>query len=144
MPETVDLGQGASISMAYNVNAPGPVNMTDQQDLSAYMETRSNPPPPWPTNGGNTVIFVDTPPGASSEMHRTQSLDYTIQIVGEIELSLSNGETKLIKPGDVVIQRGTLHKWHNPSSTQWSRFVGICSGAAPIVSKNKGALPIVM
>lgn len=144
VPISLDLGQGASISMGYSTSGPGPVNMTNQQDMNVYLAGQSKPPSPWPTNGGNTLIFVDTPPGASSEMHRTQSLDYTIQILGEVELSLSNGDMKVIRPGDVVVQRGTLHKWRNTSDTQWSRFVGICSGAEPIVSKNKGALPVVM
>lgn len=129
VPISLDLGQGASISMGYNTSGPGPVNMSSQQDLDVYLAGQSKPPSPWPTNGDNTLIFVDTPPGASSELHHTQSLDYTIQIVGEIELGLSNEQVRVIKPGDVAVQRGTLNRWRYTSDTHWSRFLGLCSSA---------------
>lgn len=47
-------------------------------------------------------------------MHRTQSVDYGIVIAGEMTLVLDKAET-LLKPGDVVIQRGTNHAWANRS-----------------------------
>lgn len=141
---TTDLGKGASLSLGYNTNAAAPLDLTDRKDLDVYLKAINNPPPLWTENGGSNLWFVDTPPGTSSELHRTQSLDFSIQIVGEIELMLSNGDTRLIKPGDVVIQRGTLHKWTNPSSTQWSRFVGITTGSQPIVTKNNGTLSVVL
>jgi quercetin dioxygenase-like cupin family protein len=49
-------------------------------------------------------------------MHRTESIDYGIVIEGEIYLILDESET-LIKPGNVVIQRGTNHAWDNRGST---------------------------
>ena len=99
------------------------------------------PPPP----NGTRIRFVDIPPdtaeflahGASKMqaafaeigdaaastvqahsphplMHRTESVDYGIVIEGEITLILDRGET-LLKPGDVVVQRGTNHAWANRS-----------------------------
>ena len=47
-------------------------------------------------------------------MHRTQSVDYGIVLEGEIVLVLDQGEVAL-KPGDVVVQRGTNHGWANRS-----------------------------
>ena len=47
-------------------------------------------------------------------MHRTETLDYGIVLEGEIYLVLDDSET-LLKPGDVVIQRGTNHAWSNRS-----------------------------
>lgn len=47
-------------------------------------------------------------------MHRTQSVDYGIVIAGEMTLVLDEGEA-LLKPGSVVIQRGTNHAWANRS-----------------------------
>jgi mannose-6-phosphate isomerase-like protein (cupin superfamily) len=47
-------------------------------------------------------------------MHRTESVDYGVVISGEMTLVLDAGET-LLKPGDVVIQRGTNHAWANRS-----------------------------
>ena len=40
-------------------------------------------------------------------MHRTQSLDFGVVLEGEIELVLDSGETRLLKRGDVAVQRGT-------------------------------------
>ncbi|MDX8557874.1 cupin domain-containing protein [Elizabethkingia sp. HX CGY] len=47
-------------------------------------------------------------------MHQTKTLDYIVILSGEIYLILEEGET-LLKPGDIVIQRGTNHAWSNRS-----------------------------
>ena len=43
-------------------------------------------------------------------MHETHSLDVICLLRGDASLILENGETRL-KPGQVVIQRGTNHAW---------------------------------
>ena len=45
-------------------------------------------------------------------MHRTQSVDYGIVMEGEVTLILDDSEVTL-RPGSVVIQRGTNHAWAN-------------------------------
>lgn len=47
-------------------------------------------------------------------MHRTESVDYGVVIEGEMTLVLDQGEV-LLKPGSVVVQRGTNHAWANRS-----------------------------
>lgn len=47
-------------------------------------------------------------------MHRTESVDYGIVIEGEMTLVLDDSEVTL-RPGSVVIQRGTNHAWANRS-----------------------------
>ena len=47
-------------------------------------------------------------------MHRTETVDYGVVIEGEIVLVLDHSEVAL-KPGGVVIQRGTNHAWANRS-----------------------------
>ncbi len=47
-------------------------------------------------------------------MHRTESVDYGVVIAGELTLVLDHGEVQL-KPGSVVVQRGTNHAWANRS-----------------------------
>jgi mannose-6-phosphate isomerase-like protein (cupin superfamily) len=47
-------------------------------------------------------------------MHRTESVDYGIVIEGEMTLVLDDSEV-LLKPGSVVVQRGTNHAWANRS-----------------------------
>ena len=47
-------------------------------------------------------------------MHRTESVDYGVVIEGEMTLVLDDSEV-LLKPGSVVVQRGTTHAWANRS-----------------------------
>lgn len=60
--------------------------------------------------GGSVVRIVDMLPGASSPMHRTNSIDYGIIISGTIELELDNDVFKTLEAGDIIVQRGTIHK----------------------------------
>ena len=46
-------------------------------------------------------------------IHTTRTIDYVIVLSGEIDLELDEGTVHL-KSGDVVVQRGTRHAWHNP------------------------------
>jgi mannose-6-phosphate isomerase-like protein (cupin superfamily) len=47
---------------------------------------------------------------ADPMMHRTQTVDYIIVLKGEIYAIMETGE-KLLKAGDILIQRGTNHSW---------------------------------
>lgn len=47
---------------------------------------------------------------ADPMMHKTATVDYIIVLKGEIHAIMDKGET-LLKPGDVLIQRGTNHSW---------------------------------
>ena len=47
---------------------------------------------------------------ADPMMHTTASVDYLIILKGEIYAVMENGET-LLRPGDIMIQRGTNHSW---------------------------------
>jgi hypothetical protein len=62
--------------------------------------------------------------------HKTQSVDYAILLEGEIWALMDVGET-LMKPGDVLIQRGTNHAWAN-RSTAPARVLFVLNGAAPL------------
>lgn len=112
------------------------------------------PPPP----GGTRIRLVDIPPdtedflksgagrmGEAFEqigdkaastvkessphplMHRTESIDYGIVIEGEMTLVLDDGEA-LLKPGSVVIQRGTNHAWANRSGKMCRMLFVLVSG----------------
>jgi len=54
-------------------------------------------------------------PGHRSPMHRSRSIDYGVVLEGECELHLDDGSVTVVRAGDVVIQRGTNHAWHNAS-----------------------------
>jgi mannose-6-phosphate isomerase-like protein (cupin superfamily) len=58
-----------------------------------------------------STVHADSP---HPLMHRTESIDYGIVIEGEMTLVLDRGEV-LLKPGSVVVQRGTNHAWANRS-----------------------------
>ncbi|KIJ22661.1 hypothetical protein M422DRAFT_39977 [Sphaerobolus stellatus SS14] len=90
-----------------------------------------------PVNGGSTGMFVNFPPGASSPMHSTRSIDYGIVIEGEIELELDNGEKTVLKAGDVIVQRQTKHAWHNRHATQWTKIFCVCIASANSVVEKK-------
>jgi len=42
--------------------------------------------------------------------HKTNTIDYIVVLKGEIYAVLDDGET-LLKAGDVLVQRGTVHSW---------------------------------
>lgn len=61
-------------------------------------------------------------------MHRTESLDYGIVVMGEVECILDSGEKKRMGVGDVCVQRGTMHAWRNCSESGWARMVFVLLG----------------
>lgn len=67
---------------------------------------------------GQGVAFriTEWPPGHSRFTHRTETVDFAILLSGEIDMEVDDGEVVHLKPGDVVIQRGTVHTWVNRGS----------------------------
>ncbi|MDZ7899212.1 MAG: cupin domain-containing protein [Arcicella sp.] len=93
--------------------------------------------------GGSVIRIVDMLPNASSPLHRTNSIDYGIVISGKIELELDNQVFKTIEAGEIIVQRGTVHKWRNPSSEEICRIVFVLTEAKPFEVNNE-PLPEVM
>lgn len=46
-------------------------------------------------------------------MHTTATVDMEIMLSGELTLELDDGVEKTLRAGDVNIQNGTRHRWHN-------------------------------
>ena len=61
-------------------------------------------------------------------MHRTESVDYGVVIEGELTLVLDDSEVAL-KPGSVVVQRGTNHAWANRSGRVCRMLFVLVDGA---------------
>lgn len=61
-------------------------------------------------------------------MHRTQSVDYGVVLEGELTLVLDDAEVPL-RPGSVVIQRGTNHAWANRSGRPCRMLFVLIDGA---------------
>ena len=73
--------------------------------------------------GGSVIRLVDMLPGGESPMHRTNSIDYGIVLSGAVELELDDGVVETCHAGDIIVQRGTIHLWRNPSDTEICRIV---------------------
>ena len=112
-------------------------------DLSKEQRFDSYPDSVVPGPGGTSLHFVTLPPGSvfadpsfdaqaaqdealvrlpgladhfeteDPAMHKTNTVDYSIVYDGEIWMELDDGETVLLKSGDVVVQNGTRHAWRN-------------------------------
>jgi quercetin dioxygenase-like cupin family protein len=130
LPATILPGGDAAFRLGYT-SAGFPVDLNKNADLNVYEGYMENAPGITISNG--TVLrYVDMSPGLLSPMHRTVSLDYGVVLEGEIELVLDSGETRLMKRGDVAIQRGSCHAWRNTSSTEWARMMYVLQPSQPL------------
>jgi mannose-6-phosphate isomerase-like protein (cupin superfamily) len=66
-------------------------------------------------------------------MHKTSTVDYIIVLKGEIHAVMETGE-KLLRPGDILVQRGTNHSWSVRGSEP-------CIVAAVLVSAKRVGKP---
>lgn len=87
--------------------------------------------PPGIASGGSVVRVMTIEPGHRSPMHRTQTLDFGVVIEGAIDLELDDGEVRTVRTGDVVVQRGSIHAWHNTTDKP-CRIVFILVAARPL------------
>jgi mannose-6-phosphate isomerase-like protein (cupin superfamily) len=53
---------------------------------------------------------------ADPGMHTTDTLDLEVILRGEVILELDDGEERLLRAGDAVVQNGTRHRWRNPGA----------------------------
>jgi quercetin dioxygenase-like cupin family protein len=65
-----------------------------------------------PHVGGSVFGILKLDPGIAPRAHRTASIDYGIVLSGQLGLKLDEGEV-VLGPGDVFVQRGTMHTWFN-------------------------------
>lgn len=125
------LPDGAEFALCYATDR-FPVPLGADADLASYGKYTENLPGiTIPT--GSVLRVVDMPPGALSPMHRTISLDYGIVLEGEIELILDSGESRVMKRGDISVQRGTNHSWRNLNPRAWARMLYVLQPAEPIL-----------
>lgn len=69
--------------------------------------------PPFHYPNGSILRMIDFGPDVESPWHRAMTIDYGVVIEGLFELSLDSGEKRILRAGDVSIQRATNHKWKN-------------------------------
>ena len=72
-----------------------------------------------PPDNRTRFAVIDFPPGNEPRMHRTETIDFAIVLEGEIEMDM-DGSTMMMKAGDIMVQRGTIHAWANRSTARAS------------------------
>lgn len=105
---------------------------SDVATYSSFLPPSSSAPPGIVIPGGTVLRVVDVRPGGESPMHRTASLDYGVVLEGEVELALDSGESRVLRRGDVSVQRGTNHVWRNRSGAEWGRMLFVSLEARPV------------
>jgi len=68
-------------------------------------------------------------------MHKTSTVDYIIVLKGEIYAVMEKGE-KLLRAGDVLIQRGTMHSW-SVRTSEPCIVAAVLVNAKPLAKKTK-------
>ncbi|KAK7701138.1 hypothetical protein SLS64_010470 [Diaporthe eres] len=129
------INNGDAFYLGYTTSST-PADFTKNADVDAYAKHLADPPG-IVVPGGSVLRMVDLRPGGESPMHRTVSIDYGVVLEGEIELVLDSGEVRVMKRGDVSIQRGTNHLWKNRSKTEWARMLYVLQEAKPILIGGK-------
>jgi quercetin dioxygenase-like cupin family protein len=109
-----------------------PATLSNDEDIKSFERINSEYKVGLVQPNGTVLRMVDFAPGYESMMHRTQSLDYGIVLEGEIEMKLDSGDVKLLRRGDVAIQRGTNHSWRNTSKTDWARMIYVLQYCHPV------------
>ncbi|KAK4451037.1 oxalate oxidase GF-3.8, partial [Podospora aff. communis PSN243] len=87
----------------------------------------------FPSPGGVILRYCDWPPGGSSPLHRHETIDFGIVIFGAMEAIMDSGETRVLKAGDCIVQRATMHAWKNASEKEWARVIFVIQGCEPAV-----------
>jgi quercetin dioxygenase-like cupin family protein len=80
--------------------------------------------------GGAIFGIVRTEPGARPRMHRTETIDYGVIVKGSLVLELDDGVEVTLNTGDVFVQRGTIHAWHNRGTEACEMVVTLIDAAA--------------
>jgi quercetin dioxygenase-like cupin family protein len=60
--------------------------------------------------------------------HASASVDVIVMISGDIWLELDDGKEVKLSAGDILIQNGTRHRWHNYSD-EWPLMAVVIVGA---------------
>jgi len=79
------------------------------------------------------IHFKETPPHSSYGWHQDPEPQYVISLSGTLEFATPDGETFILRPGDVLLAEdnaGTGHKWRMIDDQPWRRaYVVLKPGA---------------
>ena len=88
-------------------------------------------------HNGTVARLIDFAPGVESPLHRAMSIDYGVVIEGEFELTLDSGESRMMYPGDMSVNRATNHKWRNAHPTKSGRMLFVLFDVKPLKVNGK-------
>ena len=147
-----DVAPGAAVRVGLWTTGPAPSSNEGADDPVPDGVILRTPPP---HRGGSVIRVTDIPPDTQRAydpehlrqrgckttpdrsarhpgFHATDTVDYAICLEGEVWAVLDDDET-LMRPGDVLIQRGTYHAWSNRSD-RIARMLFVLIDAAPLAN----------
>ena len=138
VPSTIPMGAGGSAATV----------LWGREDLAEFPDDGSQPmlSTPFPPPGGCALAILELAPHDDElhefvrdslvpwadpdepGMHRTATIDYDVVLDGVIGLELDDGVEVTLERGDVIVQNGTRHRWHNRGDTV-ARLLSVTIGA---------------
>jgi quercetin dioxygenase-like cupin family protein len=89
------------------------------------------------------IHFKETPPHSSFDWHDAPEPQYVITLSGTLEFTTRDGETFVLRPGDVLVATddvGSGHKWRPIDDQPWRRaYVVLKPGARDSFVPNRQA-----
>ena len=80
-----------------------------------------------------SILFKETPAHSSFDWHNDPEPQYVITLSGTLEFTTRDGETFVVRPGDVLVATdhvGSGHKWRLIDDQPWRRaYVVLKPGA---------------
>lgn len=129
--------EGATAFDLIYTTGPFPANLNGDADIHAHEQLSQSGQLGLVNPNGTVCRVVDFGPHNRFLMHRTQSVDYGVVLEGELEMVLDAGDPVLMKRGDVIVQRATIHGWRNPSETEWARVFFVLQECQPLTIDGK-------
>jgi quercetin dioxygenase-like cupin family protein len=87
------------------------------------------------------VHFKESPPHSSFDWHDAPEPQYVITLAGILEFTTRDGETFIIRPGDVLVATDTAgsgHKWRLIDDAPWRRcYVVLKPGATDLFARKE-------
>jgi quercetin dioxygenase-like cupin family protein len=83
-----------------------------------------------------SIEFQESPPHAALDWHDAPMKQYVITLSGTLEFTTREGETFILRPGDVLVAEDNLgsgHKWRLVDDEPWRRgYVVLKPGATDL------------
>ncbi|KAI1078224.1 hypothetical protein F5B20DRAFT_548492 [Whalleya microplaca] len=125
--------EGAAAQNIFYSSNSNPINLNENVDLEFAKKHKPSLHMP----NGCVVRMIDFGPGVESNLHRAICVGIGTVCEGEMELSVDSGERRILRPGDVSINRGAFHCWKNLSKDKPARMLYVLLDCDPLVVNGK-------